>query len=211
MNLKEAFRYQNKLQSAIDEAQDILNEESNVTKTQTTYLRNKVNPDAADETVTEMFNSEYSDRITDLARFLLYLLDEKQKLSQAVRKAKNALPIDMDSEVSLNSVRQSIARTFKKLNDIRGSEVVIANGGVAYKFNSEGNQVTYRCDLKQVTTINFDRNFIRAKMKELNRKADEASRQLDLSLVNSMVDYNPPFDVNSSFADALADFLSEGS
>ena len=32
MNLKEAFRYQNKLQSFMDEAQEILDRDSNVTK-----------------------------------------------------------------------------------------------------------------------------------------------------------------------------------
>ena len=32
MNLKEAFRYQNKLQSFLDEAQSILDRDSNVTR-----------------------------------------------------------------------------------------------------------------------------------------------------------------------------------
>ena len=39
MNLKEAFRYQNKLQSFMDEAQEILDRDSNVTKVENTYLR----------------------------------------------------------------------------------------------------------------------------------------------------------------------------
>lgn len=37
MNLKEAFRYQNKLQSLLDEAQGILDCDSNVTKVANTY------------------------------------------------------------------------------------------------------------------------------------------------------------------------------
>lgn len=209
MNLKEAFRYQNKLQSTIDEAQLYLSDEANVTKVQKTYLRHKVNPEAEDETVVVATDNEYRDRVTELVLFLLFLVAEKEKLSHAVREAKNALPIDMDSEVSLNSVRQSIARTLKTLNDIRGSEQIVANGGFGYKFNGEGNQVSYRCDLKQVTTINFDRNVVRAKLKELNKKADDASTRLDLCLVNSSVAYDPPFDVNSSFAEAFAEFLPE--
>ena len=36
MNLKEAFRYQNKLQSFIDEAQGILSREENITKVEKT-------------------------------------------------------------------------------------------------------------------------------------------------------------------------------
>ena len=74
MNLKEAFRYQNKLQSFMDQALEILNNDSNVTKVENTYLRHKVMTEAEDETVLNVPDTEYSDRITELARFLLGLL-----------------------------------------------------------------------------------------------------------------------------------------
>ena len=51
MNLKEAFRYQNKLQSFLDEAQSILDRDANITKVENTYLRRKVMAEAEDETV----------------------------------------------------------------------------------------------------------------------------------------------------------------
>lgn len=54
MNLKEAFRYQNKLQSLLDEAQGILDCDANVTKVANTYLRHKVMPEAEDETVMDV-------------------------------------------------------------------------------------------------------------------------------------------------------------
>ena len=50
MNLKEAFRYQNKLQRLMEEAGNILGRDSNVTKVENTTLRHKVNPDVEDET-----------------------------------------------------------------------------------------------------------------------------------------------------------------
>ena len=133
----------------------------------------------------------------------LYLLGEKDKLFAAIRKAKDALDIDMDSEVSLNATRQSIARTFKRMNDLRNSEHTISNGGTGYRFNAEGNQISYRCDVKRVTTINYDRNVIRTELGKLNKQADETSTKIDLCLVTSKVDYEPPFDVNSSFAEAF--------
>ena len=203
MNLKEAFRFQNKLQSFIDEVQRILEDESNITEVKTTYYRHRVNPDAEDETTLAQAESEFSNQITELAGFALYLLGEKEKLFEAIRKAKNALPIDLDSEVSLNTTRQSLAHTFKRMNDLRSSEQNIANGGVGYRFNADGNQVSYRCDVKRVTTINFDRKVIRKDLRELNQKADETSAQIDLSLVNSTVDYHAPFDVNDSFTEAF--------
>ena len=209
MNLKEAFRYQNKLQSFMDEAQQVLDYNENVTKVENTYLRHKVMPEAEDETVVTVPETEYYEQITDLARFLAYLLDEKAALFTAIRKAKSALEIDMDSEVSLNASRQNIARTFKHLNDLRSSEQMISNGGTGYRFNADGNQISYRCDVKRVTTINYDRNVIRSILGKLNKAADETSAKIDLCLVTSSVDYEPPFDVNSSFAEAFEIFTSK--
>ena len=203
MNLKEAFRYQNKLQAFLDEAQGILDDDRNVTKVENTYLRHKVMTEAEDEKIMVAPETEYYEQITDVARFLLYLLGEKQKLFAAIRTAKDALDIDMDSEVSLNATRQSIARTFKHMNDLRNSEVTVSNGGNGYRFNAEGNQISYRCDVKRVTTINYDRNVIRTELGKLNQKSDETSTKLDLCLVTSSVVYDPPFDVNSSFAEAF--------
>lgn len=203
MNLKEAFRYQNKLQAFMDEAQAILDHNGNITIVENTYLRKKVMSEAENETVLNAPETEYHEQITDIALFLLRLLDEKEKLFAAIRKAKNALNVDMDSEVSLNATRQTIARIFKKMVDLRASEQIISNGGSGYRFNAEGNQVSYRCDVKRVTKINFDRNVIRDKLKGLNKQSDEMSAQLDLCLVTSKVDYEPPFDVNATFADAF--------
>ena len=81
MNLKEAFRYQNKLQSFLDDAQSILDRDSNVTRVENTYLRHKAMAEAEDETVLAVPETEYYEQITDIARFLLYLLDEKASCS----------------------------------------------------------------------------------------------------------------------------------
>ena len=207
MNLKEAFRYQNKLQSLLEEAQNILDCDSNVTKVANTYLRHKVMAEAEDETVMDVPQTEYYEQITDIARFMLYLLEEKSRLFASIRKAKDALDMDMDSEVSLNTARQSVARTFKRMNDLRSSEQMLSGGGTGYRFNAEGNQISYCCDVKRVTTINYDRKVIRSALTKLNQQADETSNRIDLCLVTSKVDYAPPFDVNASFAEAFETYL----
>ena len=200
MNLKEAFRFQNKLQALMNEAQSILNLDRNVCQVQTTLLRSKVMPEAENETTIESAPSEYADRINDVIGLLLYLLNEHEILAKCIHDAKATLPIDMDSEVSLNARRQAIASTLSHMADLRSSEQVISNGGMGYRFNAEGNQVAYRCDVKRVTTINFDRNMVRRKAAVMNQQNDFISSQIDSCMVNTKVTYTPPFDVNSSFA-----------
>jgi len=85
MNLKEAFRYQNKLQSLMDEAQCILGFEPNVTRVETTYLRKKVMAEAENETTANQTDTEYSEQIKELAGFLLYLLNKREALAHSIR------------------------------------------------------------------------------------------------------------------------------
>lgn len=211
MNLKEAFRFQNKLQSMIDEAQSILGVTSNVTKVQNTYLRHKVMAEAEDETTVDTPSTEYGEKITELAEFLLHLMTEREKLSAAIYKAKSNLELSagLDGEVSLNSKRQEVANLFRHMVSLRNGEVLITNGGTGYRFNNEGNQVSYRCDVKRVTTINFDRNKIRKMCADLSKKSDETSTALDAALVNTVVEYETPFDVNETFAEAFEAYQTE--
>ena len=211
MNLKEAFRFQNKLQSMMDEAQSILSSTANITKVQNTYLRKKVMPEAENETTIDAPATEYSEQITLVAEFLLHLLSEREKLSVAIFQAKAGLnlPAGLDGEVSLNSKRQEVAGLFRRMAGLRSSEVLIPNGGTGYRFNNEGNQVSYRCDVKRVTTINFDRNKIRKMCGDLSKKSDEVSAALDSVLVNTQVEYTVPFDVNDTFAEAFEAFAGD--
>ena len=62
MNLKEAFRFQNKLQSLMEDAQSILGSDRNITKVQNTYLRKKVMAEAEDETTMDLPSTEYSEK-----------------------------------------------------------------------------------------------------------------------------------------------------
>ena len=207
MNLKEAFRYQNKLQLLLEETQRILGCEKNVMKVENTYLRRKVMQEAENETVEDMPATEYADRITELAGFMMFVLEEKEKLFRAIRDSKSSLKLDIDSETRLNAARQSSARVLMNMADLRSSELTIANGGYGYRFNSDGNQVSYKCDVKRVTTINFNRNVIRRYAKELNAKADGVSADIDRCVVNASVNYLILFDVNSSFADVFEGYL----
>ena len=211
MNLKDAFRAQNKLQALMDDAGYILQDQDNTLKITTTHLRSKVMPEAQDAVTEEAAPSEYAEHINQVAVFLMAMLVEREKLSAAICAAKSKLPLDMDSETGLNRVRQNLADIFRRMAVLRNSEVVLSNGGSGYRFNGEGNQVSYRCDAKRVTTINFDRNKIRGMATELGRKADEVSAKLDQCIVNTVVDYSLPFEMNDSFNVILSDFIQRQS
>ena len=211
MNMKDAFRFQNKLKNLMCEATSILQDRRNIVKVKTTHLRSKVMSDALDAVVEETAPSEYAGHANEVAAFIMLLMEEREKLTVAICRAKAGLdlPAGLDGQVSLNARRQDIARLLRHMAGLRSSEVVIPNGGTGYCFNNEGNQVSYRCDVKRVTTIHFDRNKIRGMATALSKKADEISMSLDKCLVNTEVSYEPPFDMNDSFEDILSDFIEK--
>lgn len=209
MNLKEAFRFQKKLDALITETDNILDDERCVTLTKRTYLYKKANPDAENETVTDIPCTEYYPQINELIAFVVYLLGEKEKLSAAINAAKRSLPLDLDGEVSLNRYRQQLSDTFRRMARIKGREVTEPNGGVGYRFNNDGNQVSYKCDVERVTTINFNRNTVRKYAAQLSQKSDSTSMEIDKCLINYEVDYVPAFDVNDSFDEVFEHFTAQ--
>ena len=64
-----------------------------------TALRHKVHPEAEDETTVEQPETEYADEITEIAVFLMFLLDQREQLGCAIRTAKQRMDIDFDGEV----------------------------------------------------------------------------------------------------------------
>lgn len=203
MNLKEAFRYQNKLQAIEEKVRLFLLRESNITTVTNTLLKSKVDASLQDEKSIEQPDSPYADKIDTLVIYLRMLLSEQEKLAKAIRRAKAELPIDIDSEISLNKRRQQIASVYRYMVDLKNSERITPGGGRASRFNNEGNPVTYSCDVKRVTKINYKRNMTRVNCNSLDLLSDKISAEIDRCMVNSNVDYDPPFDVNCSFDEAF--------
>jgi len=206
MYLKEAFRYQNYLNELISATTSYLNGGQYTTKTVQEHLRKKANPDAENETIDLSAERALAYTANQMVDFLQHLIDEKQKLTKAISEAKKGCSIDIDAEVANNRIRQSVAATLSRMGNMKPSERMTR--AYAYKFNAEGNQVQYAYEVKEVTTIDFDRNKVKGISKKLIQCADEASTAIDKAMVELAVDYNPDYSVNDSFEDAIEQFLT---
>ena len=154
MILKETFRYQNYLTSLFTQATGYLSREDFITTTTQKHNRTKVNPDAQDEdiVVPKTFTVDY--KPNDLINFVVELIDEKQKLSNAIAAAKKSLDIDVDAAMSMNKTKQDFISVLHRMASIKSSES--DKEGTSYKFNNDGDQVSYRYPVKEVKTIDYD-------------------------------------------------------
>ncbi len=195
MNLKEAFHTQNLFTNLLSYAKDYLLEIDNVMTVKEKHFRSKAVEGQNDE-VLDLTNLESkkfpADKVID---FILMLLDEREKLAQAISKAKLNMNFDLDAAVEVNKQRHSAVKAFDFIVTQKSSNVVQKNQGRGYVFNNEGNQIEYRYDIERIKTIDFDRNRLRRVIKALYDKADEISTSIDSALLNTKVDYEVPFNV----------------
>ena len=201
MNLKESYRYANYLDSLLRRAYTYLGNTGFVTTTVEEHLRSKSNPDVDDETIEVQKPYDVEFTPNQVIDFVVKVLDEKEKLSDAIAKAKSTTEINIDNAVAMNKKKQSFVSVLNGIADIKPSEKIV--NGTGYKFNQEGNQVKYFYSIKQITSIDFDRKNIRNLIKKYAKETDDISTKLDLIEVTINVEYEPLFDINDNFEECI--------
>ncbi len=210
MILKEAYRYQNFLDRLLSEAQSFLTMDTFIVNVKQIHHRKKANPEAEDEVVfvkKRMVNANFAlDAVPsftpmNILDFTMKVLQEKEKLSLAILDAKRTTKVDIDHSIAMNKKRQELIANLKYMDGQRNREEKAR--GTDYKFNQEGNQVSYGYDIDEVITIDFDRNDVKGLIKKLTKQCDELSIVLDGLLITTEVDYAPRWDINDSLEDIV--------
>lgn len=204
MNLKESFRYQNFLENMMSSAgENITNREHSLAVTKK-HLRSKANSDAEDMYENVDFGEFHKN--DDVLSFMLFLVNEREKLTTAIGKAKATIGFDLDAAVETNKFRQTLAYRAKIM--LRYASSKNMERGTDYKFNAEGNQNQYFYDIEVEYTEAFDREAAKRLVKEIATEADKTSAAIDSAMINTQVDYTAPFNVNDSFDDVMEGFLA---
>lgn len=203
MVLKEAYRYQKFLAGLIYSAEYYLYKKEFVTTVEQYHERKKSNPDAENETVQKEnpTKSSVDFSVNDLLRFIPELLEEKENLSIAINKAKNTTEIDIDASLSMNKQKQEFIRVLNDMNSKKSCEKTITGKG--YKFNVNNEQVPYIYDVVEKTTIDFDRNTVKALIKKYSKETDHVSTILDRIVLTTQVDFDPKYDINDTLEELL--------
>lgn len=203
MVLKEAYRYQKFLTGLIQSAEYYLYKKEFVTTVEQYHERKKSNPDAENETVQKEnpTKSSVDFSVNDLLRFIPELLEEKENLSIAINKAKNTTEIDIDASLSMNKQKQEFIRVLNDMNSKKSCEKTITGKG--YKFNVNNEQVPYIYDVVEKTTIDFDRNTVKALIKKYSKETDHVSTILDRIVLTTQVDFDPKYDINDTLEELL--------
>lgn len=203
MNLKESFRYQKFLDGLMRNAVANLQNPCHCLETTKIHYRRAVNPDAVDETEI-VDDGEFVHNDVMLA-FMAHLIDVREELSIAISKAKQSIPFDADAAIETNKFRQMLNGAVRQMMCYTATKRKTKESD--YKFDINGQQVPYRYDVEITTTERYDKAAAKDLMRATIAKADEVSAAVDAAMINTSVEFDPPYDVNETFDDVLDIFI----
>lgn len=203
MILREAFRYQNFLSELKDSLVNLLHRNDTILETIEYRNFSSANSEKADEA--EVTKSIYN--VTEVIAFFDEIVKEKEDITKAISNAKKNCEYDIDALLELNKFNSDIISLLKNINGIEGKET--KGTDIDYKFNVNGEQISYRYPTKKVSTINFDRKKTKGMAKTYSERATEVSNLIDRLNVTLEVEFTPKFNLDDKLEDILSPFKVE--
>jgi hypothetical protein len=203
MILKEAFRYMNYLDELMNSAFSYIQTPSFMTKTNQ-LCKNKRDKDGNEHEEKNILpkSIEVSFQPQDVIDIIDIILDEKEKLSNAIWTAKGTAPFDIDKMVAINSQKRKAINEFTRLAKMNKSTLRQSEKR-GYIINANGEQTPYFYDVEEITTIDFDRTKVKQAISRLTKEADKNSHDIDLCLLTTEVDYEQKWDITMTLVDIL--------
>ena len=201
MHLKESYRYANYLDGLLSTAYTYLRNKGFVTTTVEEHLRKQSNPDVENETIEVQKPFDVEFKPNDIIDFVVKVIEEKEKLSDAIAEAKSTTEINIDNAISMNKKKQAFVSVLNGIADIKPSEIKTTSK--SYKFDINGEQKPYVYDVNRKTSIDFDRTDVRNLIKKYLKETDDISAKLDLIEITTQVDFVPKWDINEKFEELV--------
>lgn len=207
MNLKEAFRVQNILNSHIDTAMCHLNSTGDTMKTISTHKISEANPGAEDRVEDSTTKRNHEWNANDMLDILEELFSMKQELTRKIGEAKRKLPLDIDAELAINVCRRKIINGITPLISRQAFES--KSSGTSYRINNDGNQVPFYYNIESVTTIDYDRTRVKAMKNRIAADGDAMSDKIEKLMLEAEIDFTLPFHIADNFDEVIDCFLSD--
>ncbi len=171
------------------------------------HMKSSANAEAED--MMEVSGAEGRYKPNEIIEFMLRLVSERENLTDAISREKRyAMPgaSDIDAALEANKFRRIVKANIDRI--VSQKEGVTKRSGFDYKMNVDGNQTQYYYPVEVTRSYNFDKDAVKNIAKAVAADLDKASVCIESGLVNSTVNYEPVFDVNGTFEDAMEVFVN---
>ena len=199
MRLKEAFALQNKIYSLYQQAIQLIRAETFADKKVIhMYSKTHIGNDVTEELPVNVNllagDKRYEfDKLIDIAQAIL---DDKQKLTIAIERAKVNSDTNYDALKQGNVIKQQLIDSLTALDQCKPNQ---CNGDdQVFGKDNEGKPAVYRYPTRTITTYNVDKTHLKSVLKRLKNEFNNVSLALDEMALSVNVDFTPKYDYDSS-------------
>ena len=206
IDFNDACRYQNFLKNIFrDVCSHIMNNDFITTTAKTHHMSDACK--TAEDKV-EVSKSPFDDSsITPdkMIKFGLAVINEREKLAEAISLAKAQADLQVDAACMINKDKRVFADYLSLMSKLKTQEN--ESNGTGYTMNEiDGKQTSYIYKVTTVRKINFDRNFVKGVSSRLNKEIKETSKEIERFNLDVQVDFDPRWSEEDSLEDILANF-----
>lgn len=206
IDFNDACRYQNFLKNIFrDVCTHIMNNDFITTTAKTHHMSDACK--TAEDKV-EVSKSPFDDSsITPdkMIKFGLAVINEREKLAEAISLAKAQADLQVDAACMINKDKRDFAEYLSIMSKLKTQEN--ESNGTGYTMNEiDGKQTSYIYKVTTVRKINFDRNFVKGVSSRLNKEIKETSKNIERFNLDVQVDFDPRWSEEDSLEDILANF-----
>lgn len=165
------------------------------------HMINAANPDAQDKDVERprpAFDPEPERVIALMEKLIL----ARENLTKAIAEAKYEIQNELDALIETNKMRQAMSESIQVALNMPTKEVKTT--GTGYKFNNDGNQMPFSYDITYTPELRISKAKLTEKNAALRKKANEASNKIDSIVINTQVNFTPPYDVDLTLEEILS-------
>ena len=211
MNLKDAGRYSKYLSGLISQLGYFLYDKRNLFTIEELHKKKEANKEAENEVKDATPIRNYNINNNDLAYLVQSIIQERLNLSLAIEEAKRSIQLEwqedgknltLDSAIEYNKSLRNLAKDYlESMNAL--SDSVSNDFGFDYKFNAEGNQVSYKYPVEITKKLDFDKAAIYDLYKNILIKTDEISNQIDEAKTRDIIAFTPNYSVHDSLEEVI--------
>ena len=206
LDFNDACRYQNFLKTMFNKVcRHVMDTDFIITTVKTHHMSDACK--TAEDKV-EVSKSPFDDTsITPdkMIKFGLAIINEREKLAEAISFAKAQADLQVDAACMINKDKDTFSNYLANIANLKTKET--ESNGTGYTMNEiDGKQTSYVYKISVVNKINFDRNFVKGVTSRLKREMKDTSKEIERFNLDVQVDFEPRWSEDDSLEDILANF-----
>ena len=214
MNVNEACALAKRMESWKRELSLLLLKNEYIYNIKEEHQKNLADETKTPEVIENQVEKQYNVSIDEICKIIEVLIEEKTKLSELIENTKNNLKVEIDGKLmtidAATEYNKGLRDFAYSLNNLsRMKDKTVKSQERDFRLDVEGKQTTYIYPCVTTYELTFTKKEIESKKRELTKKADKNSIEIDKARITSEMEFDTNLEVTDSLEEVIEKILDK--